>query len=93
MAGFRYGDMLLMSKGEISSVFYFNETSVKNHRSFFFYSNIFDFRNMTLFDNIQRYLATTASKPCFTLYVIQLVVQGLFSMFLFLINIHIQYKS
>jgi len=68
MAGFRYGDMLLMSKGEISSVFYFNETSVKNHRSFFFYSNIFDFRNMTLFDNIQRYLATTASKPCFTLY-------------------------
>jgi len=39
---------------------------------------------MTSFDNIRRYLATTASKPCFALYVIQLVVQGVFSMCLLL---------
>jgi len=39
---------------------------------------------MTSFDSIRRYLATTASKPCFTLYVIHLVVRRLFSMFLVL---------
>ena len=39
---------------------------VNNHGSFFFYLNIFDFRNMTTFGNIRRFLATTVSKPCFT---------------------------
>ena len=33
---------------------------------FSFYLNIFDFRNMTTFSKIRRYLATTVSKPCFT---------------------------
>jgi len=36
---------------------------------------------MTSFGDIRRYLATTASKPCFTLYVIHLVVRCVFSMF------------
>jgi len=39
---------------------------------------------MTSFGDIRRYLATTASKPCFTLYVIHLVVRCVFSMFLVL---------
>jgi len=39
---------------------------------------------MTSFGNIRHYLATTASKPCFALYIIHLVVWCLFSMFLVL---------
>jgi len=39
---------------------------------------------MTSLGNIRRYLATTASEPCFTFYVIHLVVLDLFSMFLIL---------
>jgi len=35
---------------------------VNNHRSYFFYSNIFVFRNMTSFGNKRRCLTTTASK-------------------------------
>jgi len=35
---------------------------------------------MTSFGNIRRYLATTARKPWFTLYVIHLFVRGVFSM-------------
>jgi len=49
---------------------------VNNHRSIFFYLNIFVFRNMTSFGNIRRCLATTTCEPCFALYVIHLVVQG-----------------
>ena len=56
--------------------------------SLFFNLNIFDFRYVTSFGKIWRYLwrylATTASKPCFTFYVIHLTVRGLFSMFLVL---------
>ena len=49
---------------------------LNNHRSLFNYLNIFCFfRNMTSFGNIRRYLATTVSKPCFALYVINLVVR------------------
>jgi len=33
---------------------------------------------MTSFGNIRRYLSTTASKHCFALYVIHLVVRSLF---------------
>jgi len=56
---------------------------VNNHPSFFFCLNIFDFQNMTSFGNKRRFLATTASKPCFALYAI-VVVGCLFSMFLVL---------
>ena len=44
----------------------------------------FVFWKMTSFGNIRCYFAITASKPCFMLYVIHLVVPGLFSMFLVL---------
>ena len=57
---------------------------VNNHRSFFFYLNICVFRNVMSFGNKRRYLATTASKPCFALYVIYLVARGVFSMSLVL---------
>jgi len=40
---------------------------------------------MTSFGNIRCYLATIASKPCFALYVIHLVVRGLFSILLVLL--------
>jgi len=39
---------------------------------------------MTSFGNVRPCLATTACKPCFALYVIHLVVWGVFSMFLVL---------
>ena len=50
--------------------------------SFFFILDIFFFQNMTSFGNKRRCLATTASKPCFALYIIHLVVRGVLSMFL-----------
>jgi len=48
---------------------------VNNNRSFFFYLNIFVFRYMTSVGNIRRYLATIASKSCFSVCVINLVVR------------------
>jgi len=40
---------------------------------------------MTSFGHIRRYMATIASQPRFTLYVIHLIVRALFSMFLVLV--------
>ena len=57
---------------------------VNNHRSFICYSNIFVFRNVTSFGNTRHCLTTTVIKPCFALYVIHLVVRGVFFMFLVL---------
>ena len=58
---------------------------VNNYRSFFFYFNIFVFRNMTSFGNKRCCLATTACKNWFALYVIHLVARcGVFSVFLVL---------
>ena len=54
---------------------------VNNHRSFFFYLNNFVLRIMTSFGNIRRYFASSAGNPWFALYVIHLVVRGLFPMF------------
>jgi len=50
---------------------------VNKHRSFFFYFNFF-------FETWRHCLATTACKPCFALYVIDLVARDLFSMLLVL---------
>ena len=76
---FRYGDTLLASKCETFKVYSIStRLPVNNHRSFFFYLNIFFFRNMTSFRNFRRFLSTTASKPCFALYVIYLVVLYVF---------------
>jgi len=60
----RYGDTLLESEGETSIS---TRPVKKNHRSFFFYFNVFPaiWRH---FGNIQRCWATTACKPCFALY-------------------------
>jgi len=40
---------------------------------------------MTSFGNKRPCLATTTSKPCFALYIIHLVVRGVFSMFLVMV--------
>jgi len=57
---------------------------VNNHRSLFFYLNIFVISKYDVIGKTRGYLANTASKPCFSLYIIHLVVRGLFSMFLVL---------
>ena len=76
----RYGDMLLESKGEHFKVYSIStRLPVNNHQSFFFYLNIFVFRNMTSFGNIRRYLATSAC--LFRVIHVHLVVRCLFPMY------------